>query len=215
MLKNLIYKEFRLNIIGWAYLWFLCVLLLLIPSWVFFVAVAYILFFFMLATQMDKANNDLAFALSLPIPKVAIVTARACTLVIIEVIILILMVPLCILRYFIYPTGNELPMNTNIAFFGFMLVMFATYNIVYLTNAYSRAYRMLLPMLGGYLAALVVGGGLTLMPTVIPSLSVLNDRGLGNLGYQMAVLALGVLLYGGLTYLAHRKASANFIKVDL
>ena len=215
MIKNLVYKEFRLNIVKYSYLWFASVLLLFIPGWVFFVAIGYIFFLFMILTQTDKVNNDLAFALSLPVPKSGIVMARACTLVIIELAVLVAAVPVCVARYYLYPGGNNVTMNTNIVFFAAMLIMFSTFNIIYLPGAYSKAYRILRPFLGGYVTSLIVGGVITFAIALSPALAPFNDRGLGQLGLQIACLGFGILVYAGLTYLSYRRARANFAKVDL
>ena len=215
MIQNLVYKELRLNINPWAYLWALAALLLLIPSWVFFVALGYIVMFFMMVSQFDKANQDLMFASSLPVPKSGIVLARACTVVITQVANLAVAAPVAIARYWLYPAGNQAGMNTNLAFFGLVMVMYAVFNLIYLPGSYSRPYRMLWPVLGGSLIALVVGGVLTTLPAVVPALDVVNDRGMGHLGHQLAVFAVGVLLYAGGIVLAYRQAAANFAKVDL
>jgi len=216
MTKELILKEFQLNIIPWSFLWLAGVFLVLIPSWVHFVAMSYMFFFFMHLSQMDKANQDLAFVVSLPVPKAGIVRARTATVVIMEVAQLVMLIPLAIVRFWIYPGGNEISMNTNLAFFGSILVMYAVFNLIYLTGSYKRAYRMLWPIAGGYTIAVVVGGLLTTLIMVVPALNrTLNDRGLGNLGFQMIAFGCGGAVFIGLTYLAYRRAVSNFSKVDL
>lgn len=215
MIKDLVYKEFRLNIVPWAYTFFAFALLLLIPSWVFFIAIAYIYMVIMFVAQFDKANNDLAFAMSLPVPKRSIVQARTMTVIIVELGFLALCTPIAILRYYLYPHGNEVGMNVNLAFFGLMLVMFVIFNTIYLPGAYKRAYRMLWPLLGGTAISVTIIGILTTLIAVIPSLSILNDRGLGNLGAQATVFVASVVVYAVVTYVAYRKAASNFAKVDL
>jgi len=215
-MRNLIIKEFRLNINPFSYAWLLMGALLLIPTWPFFIAVGYCFFFFMLITQIDKANQDLAFALSLPVPKSRIVLARALTMVIVEAAMLVLCAPFAIARYYIYPDGNTIGMNTNLAFFALMLVMFAVFNAIFLPGAYKAAYRILWPMLGGSVIAAVVGGGLTTLVPFQPWLAArFNDRGLGEPGWQLGLFLVGVLVFAASWFLSYRKAVANFGKVDL
>ena len=218
MITTLINKELRLSVNPWLYTFLAMALLLFIPSWVFFIALAYLFLFFVTLGQMDKANGDLTFACSLPIPKSSIVTARAITVVIIEVAELVLAGLVSIARYWLYPEGNlaGMGMNTNLAFFGVMLVMYTIFNLVYLPGSYKRAYRMLWPLAGGSLIAVVIGGLLTYLLALQPTLAgIFNDRGFGHPWAQVLLFAAGLIVYAGLTLIAHRKAVSNFAKVDL
>jgi len=216
MITNLVYKEFRLNIYPGLLLFWTLVFLFFIPSWVFFIALSYIFLFFMVLGQMDKMNQDLTFACSLPIPKSSIVTARTITVVIIEAANLMIAGLVAIARYWLYPAGNKAGMNTNLAFFGLMLVMYAIFNVIYLPGSYKKAYRMFWPLLGGSLIAMVVGGALTTLVAVQPDLAtIFNDRGLGHPAAQIVTFIAGLIVYAGLTLIARHRAATNFAKVDL
>ena len=218
MIKNLVYKEFHLNINPWLLVFLAMALLLFIPTWVFFIALAYLFLFFMSLGQMDKANGDLAFACSLPIPKSSVVTARTITVVIIEAAELVLAGFVSLARYWLYPEGNlpGMGMNTNLAFIGVILVMYAVFNLIYLPGSYTRAYRMLWPVAGGSLIAVVIGGVMTYLLSLQPTLAgIFNDRGFGHPWAQILLFAAGLLVYAILTALARRKAVSNFAKVDL
>ena len=218
MITSLINKELRLSVNPWLYIFLAMALLLFIPTWVFFIALAYLFLFFMALGQMDKANQDLTFAISLPIPKSSIVTARTITVVIIEAAELVLAGLVSVARYWLYPDGNlqAMGMNTNLAFFGVMLMMYAVFNLVYLPGSYKRAYRMLWPLAGGSLIAVVIGGFLDYVLSLQPTLArIFNDRGFGHPWAQILLFAAGFVVYAGLTAVAWRKAVSNFAKVDL
>ncbi len=216
MIKSLIYKEFHLNVVAWAYIWLAVgALLLLVPAWPYFVAIGYLFILFLQVVNLDKANQDLAFAISLPVPKSGIVTARTCSIVLLELGQLVAAVPFAVIRYWLYPEGNLAGMNTNLAFFGLMLVMFAVFNLIFLPGFYKSAYRVLWPVGGGALVSVVLVGTLTTLIALLPGLQVLNDRGLGHLGLQLAVLGGGLLVFAGFTLLAHHRAQTNFASVDL
>ncbi|MDR0283438.1 MAG: ABC-2 transporter permease [Propionibacteriaceae bacterium] len=214
MIKTLIYKEFRLNVTPWMYAWLLGPLLLFIPQWPFVFAFFYGFFFYMTLTQSDKGNQDLAFAAALPVPKTGIVTARTTTIIITELASLVLGAPVAVARYWLYD-GNAAGMNTNLAFFGLMLLMYGVFNVIFVATSYTWAYRMLWPMLGGMVIATLVGGVTTTLVAVLPALAVLNDRGLGHPGYQVVIFTAGVLLYAGLTYVGLRKGQANIARIDI
>jgi|GEM_PF-2387679 len=158
MIKHLLYKEFRLNIYPWMYGFFAFPLLLLVPAWPFFVALAYFFLLVLIIAQTDKANQDLAFGAGLPIPKSGVVTARTWTLVILEVAQVLFAAVVAVGRYWLYSKDNSAGMNVNLAFFGLIFVMYAVFNLIYLPGAYSRPYRMLWPILGGSMIAVLVGG---------------------------------------------------------
>ncbi len=216
MIKDLLYKEFRLAIPTSNWCWLAAVILLLIPGWPFFIVFTYLFFgFFLIVVQTAKANQDLVFSVALPIPKAGIVTARAAMIVAVEVGMLILAVPFAIARYWLYDWDNYAGMNSNLVFFGFILVMLATFNGIYLPGAFKAPDRMLWPVGGGTIIATLVAAVLTTLPVALPSWSILNDRGLGNLGVQLAVFSVCLVVYAGGTFLAYRRAVANFAKVDL
>ncbi|MDR2930204.1 MAG: ABC-2 transporter permease [Propionibacteriaceae bacterium] len=216
MIRPLICKEFDLAIPRANYCWLAAVVLLLIPNWPFVVVFSYLFFGFMLiVVQTDKVNHDLMFCASLPIPKSGAVTARAMTLILVEAAMVVLAIPFAIARFWLYDHDNVAGMNVNLTFFGLIFVMFAVFNVIYLPGAYKRAYRMLWPLLGGTLIAMGVGGTLTVAVSVVPALTVLNDRGLDHIGLQLIVLVAGVAIWGGMTWLAWRKAVSNYESVDL
>ncbi|MCL1841741.1 MAG: ABC-2 transporter permease [Propionibacteriaceae bacterium] len=217
MLGNLIYKEFRLNVPVWLYLWLLFpVLVLIIPAWPFFIAFSWLFMVPLYITQFDKMNQDLAFAVSLPVPKSGIVTARTCTVVLFELATLVVGIPCAIGHHLIWSVNNGAGMNPNMAFFGVVALMYALFNTIYLPGTYKTPYRMLWPLLGGTLAAVIVGGLLTTLFMAVPSWAhVLNDEGLGHLGAQLVVLLVGLVLYAGLTVVAWRRAVATFEHTDL
>ena len=216
MIKNLIYKELKLSVQPWMYVFLAAAFMLLFPAWVFVVPMAFIFLVFMFIIRSDKANQDLAFVPILPIPKKDAVTARTATLVIVELAALVVAIPVAVARFFIYHEDNTAGMNVNLAFFGFLLLMYTVFNAVYLYGAYQRPYRMLWPILGGSILAVFTGVMLTSAVVYVPTRAMLfNDRGLGNIGGQLIVFFFGAILYAVTTYAAYRKAVTDIAKLDL
>ncbi len=216
MIKELLHKEFRLTIPAPNWFWLAAVVLLLIPGWPFFIVFTYLFFgFFLIVAQTAKANQDLVFSVILPIPKAGIVTVRTAMAVTVQLVMLVLAVPFAFARNWFYDWDNYAGMNANLVFFGFILVMMATFNIIYLPGAFKAPDRILWPVGGGTIIATLVGGALTTLPVLLPSWTPLNARGLGNPGLQSAVFGACLLIYIVATFLAHRQAVANFAQVDL
>ena len=215
MLKNLIHKELHLNMRWPNFLFAALALLLLVPAWPFAIAFMFIYIPMMIVPQTDRANADLLFAALLPVRKRDIVVARAVSLVGMEAAFVAVGVLAALIRYRLYDADNPAGMNPNVAFFGLVLVMYAVFNAVFLPGSYKAAYRMLWPILGGSVIAVAVGLVLTTLPAVVPALAGLNDRGLGHLPAQAAVLGVGAGVYAVTTVFACRRAAASFEGVDL
>lgn len=49
----------------------------------------------------------------------------------------------------------------------------------------------------------------------IPGLAALNAFGFAHMGLQLGILALGILLFSGLTVLSRCRAMRNFERIDL
>ena len=216
MLRDLIYKELRLNWHPgqWLFLFLAC--LLLIPEWLYYIAFLYIFIMLMVVVQSDKANGDLIFTALLPVRKKDVVTARTWTIVGWQLVYMAVAAVCAVIRLRFYPMNNSSCMNTNLAFFGSVFVMFGIFNAIFIAGTYKRPYRMLWPLLGGAIIAMVVVAILDTLPIVNPAVKRLfNDNGWGHLPYQLAAFVVGIAVYAGATLWASRKAVANFEKVDL
>jgi ABC-2 type transport system permease protein len=216
MLRELLRKERRLNGLPYGWLFVLLAALTLIPQWVYYVAFIYLFILVMMLAQGDKANNDLIFTALLPVRKKDIVTARTLTIVTWEAAYIVVGIVCSIIRLRFYPQENSPSMNSNYAFFGTVLLMYAVFNAIYISGSYKRPYRMLWPVLGGSVIAVAVAAILNTLPIVIPAVSRLfNDIGAGHLGYQLAALAVGIVAFVGATLWANRKAVGHLETVDL
>jgi hypothetical protein len=216
-MKNLLYKEFRLGIHSSLLLFVFFGILLLIPSWPFFIAFGYIYIAFMNIFIMGRANDDIFFTACLPVPKRDTVRARVLGIAVFELLQAIIAIPFALINtHFINTYGNQAGMNLNFAFFGCVLISYAIFNVIFIPMFYRTAYKVGPPMLLASLAALVFDGAVETAIHTVPALnSTVNAFGTGHLGLQLPVLAAGLVLFFGLTWLAYNKAARNFDKVDL
>jgi ABC-2 type transport system permease protein len=216
-MKNLLYKEFRLAIHPAMFVFMFFGILLLIPSWPFFIAFGYIFIAFMNIFIADRANQDIFFTACLPVRKSDTVKARIYTVAVFELMQVVIAIPFAILNTYISPHGNQAGMNPNIAFFGCVLMMYALFNIVFLPGFYKTAYKIGFPMLWGTAAAVLFGSAVEFIIHAFPAVMTcgVNDFRTGHLGIQLTVLGLGILLYFFLTWLAYKRSAKSFDMVDL
>ncbi len=216
MLKDLIRKELRLNLHPGEWAFLSLAALLLIPQWLYCIAFIYVFILLMVVVQTDKANDNLTFTTLLPVRKRDVVTARTWVIAGWELLYVLLAAACAAVRLWLYPIENEASMNTNVAFFGSVFLMYAIFNAIFIVGSYKKPYRLLWPLLGGSLIALSVTALLDTIALVVPAVSrLLNDNGLGHLPYQLAVLAVGVAAFVGATLWANGRAVAIFETVDL
>jgi len=215
-MKDLFYKEIKLALHPTIY-FFLCFgALLLIPSWPFFIAFMYFFIAVMNTLMEGKANLDILFTVSLPVRKIDVVRARVYSIAAFEIAQLVAAVPFAVLNRVINPHGNAAGMNPNIAFFGFLFVMYAIFNALLFPMFYKRAYKPGLPILISTLAALVFVGIVETLVHVIPVLAAhMNPVGAAQPLSQLAVLIAGILIFLIATKYAFTMASRNFDKLDL
>ena len=212
-MKNLLYKELRLTIHPLFYLILLCGALLLIPKWIFFMALMYLLFIAVPNIfSMAKSNNDMVFSVMLPVRKRDVVKARVMSVVILEVLQILVAAVCAVLNMVLYKTENYL-LDPNFAFFGFAFVMYAVHNLFFFPMFYKTGYKIGFPAIAGIAAAVLFATGVEFGVIYIPALRVLD--GMGHIGSQLWVLAGGIVLFVLLNIVAYRISARLFERIDL
>lgn len=214
-MKNLLYKEFRLAIHPLFYpLLVLFGALLMIPQWVFFLALMY--FFFITAPNiftMGKAQNDIEFSVTLPVRKRDVVKARVMSVTLIGLMQILIAAVFAVLHMAVYKTVDNFLLDPNIAFFGFSLVMYALFNVVFFPMFYKTADKVGIPIVAGIIVTLLFAAGVEFAILYIPALRILD--GMGHMGAQLLVLAGGIVLFVLLNIAAYRISARRFERVDL
>lgn len=215
-MRDLFYKEFKLAIHPSIFLFLFFGVLLLIPSWPYFIAFGYIFISFMNTFFIGRSNHDVFFTASLPVRKKDIVRARFCAIATAEVLQLIVAIPFAYLNTIINPYGNVVGMNPNVAFFGLVFVMYAIFNAIFLPWFYKTAYKIGIPILVAVIAVTVYVCAVEFVVHVIPFVMInVNAFGINQLSSQLLVLIAGILIFVLATWLSSIKAAKNFEKVDL
>lgn len=212
-MKNLLYKEFYLAINPLFYFILLCGALLLIPQWIFFLALMY--FFFILVPNvfsLGKSQNDIQFSVMLPVLKRDVVKARIVSVVLLELLQIFVAAIFGVIHMQIYSTKNFL-MDPNIAFFGFAFAMYAIFNIVFFPMFYKTAYKIGFPTIIANAAAILFATGVEFAVLAIPAFKELDA--MRNVAAQLLVLAGGIVLFALLNIAAYRISSRRFERIDL
>lgn len=215
-MSNLLYKEFRLAIHPLFFLILLSSALLLIPQWVYFVAMMYLFFIAIPNIFTDaKAKNDIGFTVMLPIRKRDVVKARVLSITILELLQIGLAAVFVTINMALYPNGNFM-IDANIAYLGCVFVMYGIFNAVFFPMFYKNAYKIGWPLLAALTASILFATAIETLVLSMPAAAHILDGISGEaLLRQLPVIAAGIVLFALLTVLAYKKSAKNFEKVDL
>jgi len=216
-MKDLLYKDYKLFWHSYVFVYLIFGTFLLIPSWPYFIAFSYIIWLgFCITFFVGRSNQDIFFSVSLPVRKKDTVLARVCSIAVIELLQIIIAIPFAVLNNMIYNDGNGAGMNVNFAFFGFIFIMYAVFNIIFLPGFYKTAYNVGKPMILGIIGAAVFAAIFNVVVLLVPVLKTnLNGLGTSHLASQLSVLLIGIGLFVGLTWLTYKISANRFEKVDL
>lgn len=212
-MKNLLYKEFRLAIPSAYLLMSLFGALVLIPQWVYFVALMY--FFYFTVPNIfigGKAQNDILFTALLPVRRRDIVKARICSIALLELLQLVVTAVFVLINMAIYPNGSFL-IDANIAYIGFGFMIYGVFNLIMFPMFYKTAYKVGIPMVVSITVVTLLAAGIELLVAFVPGARVFD--GTQHLAIHMGVLAAGIALFFGLTAISYRLSAKRFECVNI
>jgi hypothetical protein len=213
-MKALLYKELKLVINPMFYLVTLFSALLMIPQWLFFLALMYFCFISVpnLFT-MGKNYKDIYFSATQPVRRRDIVKARVWSLTILELLQLLLAAVCILIRFRIYAIPNWF-LDANFAFLGLCFVMYGIFNVVFLPMFYKTAYKVGWPSIVAMIAAIAFAAGIELgIVYNVPFMRFLD--GIHTTTVHILTLAVGAAAFVGLNIAAYRISAARFEKIDL
>lgn len=216
-MKALLCKELKLCVHPTVYIFLGLTLMLLIPSYPYFVAFFYTTLGIFFTFSTARENRDAEYSTLQPVRKRDVVYARAWIVVLIELSALLVSVPIAFVSVKINPLGaNGAGMDLGAAFYGLVFVQFAVFNVLFLPRFYKTAYKIGGSFLLASIASVLVIFALEIVIHVVPGLTeVLDSSSASRQIAQLPVLGCGIVLFAALTFFGAKRAAANFEKVDL
>lgn len=213
-MKNLLYKEFKLSIAAGFFLLPLLGALVIIPSWVYYVALMYCMFVTVPNIfTTNKAHNDIGFSVMLPVKKSDIVKARMASIIVMELLHILVAAIFAVLNIMWYK-GNNFFSEPNVAFFGLAFVMFGIFNLILFPGFYKTAYKVAMPVMLAMSTAIVFMVIVECLVIFVPAVSIYID-GVTNMIAQIPVLLIGILLFALSTVVSFRVSAKRFDRIDL
>lgn len=217
-MRELIKKEFTLAAAPLTYIFLAFGLMTMIPGYPILVCGFFMCLGILYTFQFSREYNDVLYTALLPVKKRDVVKARFFFVMCIQlagvlVCGLLTLLRMTVLRDWSVYRANPL-MNANPAFLGYLLVVMALFNVIFLGGFYKTAYYYGKPFILFCIAAFVtVGLGETLHH--IPGLGWLNAASGDGVGRQAVVLLGGVIFYAVGTLLSMKRSEERFEKLDL
>ncbi len=216
-MKALLRKEFSLCLHPTAVLFLLFSALVLVPNYpyevIFFFSGLSVFFIALTARE----NGDLAFTCSLPIEKKEVPLARISAAAMLQCALLLL-TALCIaIKQTAFP--EELLVNlagnsANLAFCGFGAMLLGAFNLTFFPLHFSRPTTVGVPFLVSSAVQFVLIGILVAVRHA-PFYAPIASPDPAHSGVKLAVLFVGLALYGAMTAIAMRLSMKRFERVDL
>ena len=211
---DLLGKELRLAAHPSTYIFIWMGALALIPAYPYGV----VFFFGMLgifqSIMYARETRDIYFTALLPVRKRDAVKAKLLLAAFVQLVQLLLSVPFAFLRTLYLPEGNPVGIEANLAFYGFGLMIYGAFNLVFFTRFFQTAYKAGVAFLTALVPAVL---GIFAMEAAVhfPGMAWLDGVSPGELARQVPILLAGGAVYAGTWFGAYRAASRRFVKVDL
>lgn len=216
-MRNLIYKEMKLVLSPFVFLFPVLTALLLVPSWPYAVAMMYFFFAAQSIFYNANSNKDAEFTAVLPVPRNAVVMSKHFTVVFLEMLFIIAAVPFALISALLVNTsGNPLSLDANFAFFGVTLIGYSVFNMVFLPGFFKTGYRVGFPLVMAVLAHFLTVLVLELLIGFVPALKAnLDSLEPGTFGWQILLLVAGMIIYVAALFYSYKRSVKNFDKVNM
>lgn len=214
MIKTLIKKEFLLSAHPMTYVMAFFGCMLLIPSYPYYVAFFYTTLGIFFAFLNSRENRDLYYTAFLPVSKNDIVKSKLLFAVIVELVSLIFAVPFAFLTAKINPNGgNTVGIEANVAFFGFVFIMYSIFNSVFLCGFFKSGYKVGKSYL---ISSIIMFVYVAVLEVAVhfPKIGAYLDTTEKQVA-QLPILVLGMVIYVISAVLTCKKSQKSFEKVDL
>lgn len=213
-MKNFLFKELRLAAHPSLFIFTALGVLVLVPDYPY----GAIFLFGSLATyitfQYGRETNDIYYSSLLPTDRRDIVKSKLLLSIFAECAQLLISLPFAFVRPLLFPGGNVVGIEANVAFYGFALFSYAIYNLIFFSEFYKTAYKAGISFIKAFIPEAIVIG---VMETFahMPSLAWIDGMAGDDLLLQLPILAGGIVAYCVCNIAALKTAVKRFASVDI
>lgn len=217
-MKKLLLKEIKLSASPLSFIFISAGLLTFCPGYPILVGTFLVCLGLFMSFQNAREANDIVYTALLPISKRNVVKARYIFCIFIELLSFVINLAATLLRMTVLSDSivyrSNALMNANPAYLGFVLLIFALFNSIFICGYFKTAYKFAKPFITfAVVAFLAVAIGEALH--YFPSMEAINAFGCEHLGLQLGIFCTGAVLYIILTLMSTKRAMKHFESIDL
>jgi len=215
---NLVMKDLKIGVHPLFFLFPLIMgALMLIPGWIYFIVPMY--FYWVTVPNVFgvyKTQNDLIFTTMMPVTKKDIVRARVAVIVILELLHIVTAMIFGMITIRLYPNMHYHFFEPHMGFWGLCFIMFAIFNIIFISMYYKTAYTFGKANLVSITAAMLFAIAVQWLGIENSFVyDIFNGSGADNMGLQSSILIGGIVIFITFTIIAYQIAVKRFLKVEI
>ena len=211
---KLLYKELSLAAHPSLYAFMLLGCLVIIPVYPYTVIFMFGCLAPFITFMFARENNDAWYTATLPIQKKEIVLAKCLLLTVVQLGQLLISLPFAILRNTLTIENNPVGMDATAAWYGFGLIIFSIFNLVFLPAYYTSGYKAGVSFLSAMLPVILFMAAVEIL-VHFPIFYWMDSTSPEDLLRQLPILFLGLILYVVSMAASYRIAAHRFEKVNL
>ena len=213
-MSDLFRKELRLAVHPSLFVFIFLGALVLVPAYPYGVVFFFAMLGIFQSIMYARETRDIYFTALLPVRKRDVVKAKLLLAAFAQLAQLLISIPFAFLRTLYMSEGNPAGIEANVAYYGFGLMIFGVFNLVFFTQFFKTAYKAG----AAFLVALIPAvPGIFAMEAVVhfPGMEWLDGVDGTSLLRQVPILLVGAVVYAAANVLAYRIAAKRFEQVDL
>lgn len=211
---NLLYKELRLAAHPNLFIFTLLGVLVIVPAYPYGMVFLFGCLGPYITFMYGRETNDIYYTCLLPVKKRDTVKAKCLLMVSAQMTQLLISLPFAILRLSVLPKGNPAGIEANVAYYGFGLMIYAIFNLIFLTEFFKTGHKVGKAFIKAIIPAAL---GVIVMEVIVhfPRFKWLDSLEVDMMLKQLPILIIGIIVYIFAMLLAYRVSSNRFQKVDL
>ncbi len=217
-MRNLLYKELKLATPLLTFLFIGFTVMTFIPGYPILCGTFFICLGMFQGYQYCRESGDIIYSVILPVKKTDVVKAKYIAAAVLQIIAFGLCTVFSLVRMIFMSDApvylTNVMMAANPVYLGFMLLIFALFNCVFIGGFFRTAYNLGKP----FVTFIIVCFGVIIIAEALhhfPGLEWLNTLGFEDLGSQLMVMAAGAAIYICITIISCRNSQRRFEKIDM
>ena len=217
-MKNLLYKEFQLSTPLLTFLFLAFTLIAFLPGYPILCGAFFVCFGIFQSYQFGREDNDILYTVLLPVKKTDAVRAKYASAAIFQMLAFVLFTAFTLIRMAFLSDAaaykSNALMGANFTFLAFVLIIFATFNVIFIDGFFKTASKFGKPFIAFTIIGFVI---IALAETLhhLPGLSWTNTLDFGDCAKQLLLLFASAIVYTVATTASCACAKKRFEKIDM